>query len=120
MDLAYPLEPAQELGGVGIDPDHFGDLVGDTDLDQLVELLIDTPLEEIDQPLPSDVRTAATAQLLNLSELIQSVLELLSDLGQALKFGRFGLELIRRNDGEFFFTQLLQGREIGIDDLMQG
>jgi hypothetical protein len=48
MDLAHALEPAQEAGGVGIDPDHFGGLVGDTNLDKLVEFLVDTPFEEID------------------------------------------------------------------------
>ncbi len=78
MDLADALEPAQELCRVGVDPDHLGGLVGDADLDQLVQLLIDAAFEQVDQPLPGDVGTAAAPQLLDLVELVQSVLELLS------------------------------------------
>ena len=45
MDLADTFEPAQELRRVSIDPDHFGSLVGNGDLDQLVELLVDAAFE---------------------------------------------------------------------------
>ena len=65
MDLADALEPAQELRRVGIDPDHLGGLVGDADLDQLVELLVDAALEQIDQPSARrrrDGRGCATAR----------------------------------------------------------
>ena len=70
MDLADAFEPAQELRRVGVDPNHFGGLVGDAHLDQFVQLLIDATFEQIDQPLPGDVGTAATAQLLDLVELV--------------------------------------------------
>ena len=72
---------------VGIDPDHFGGLVGDADLDQLVQLLVDAALQQIDQPLPGDVGAAAAPQLLDLVELVESVLELRSDLLEALQLG---------------------------------
>ena len=83
MDLAHALEPAQELGRVGIDPDDLGGLVGNADLDQLVELLVDAAFEQIGQLLPGDVRAAAAAQLLDLAELVERALEFLPDFRQA-------------------------------------
>ena len=92
MDLADALEPAQELRRVGVDPDHFGGLVGDADLDQLVQLLVDAAFEQIDQPLPGDVGTAATAQLLDLVELVQRVLEFAAgSASRRVKLGGFRL-----------------------------
>ena len=119
MDLADALEPAQELCRVGVDPDHFGGLVGDADLDQFVQLLIDAALEQIDQPLPGDVGTAAAPQLLDLVELVQSVLKLAADLLEAGKLGGFGLLLLGPDDGELLVAQVLQRGEIGLDDLVQ-
>ena len=119
MDLADALEPAQELGGVGIDPDDLGGLVGHADFDQLVELLVDAALEQIDQPLPGDIGAAAAAQLLDLAELIERALELLPDLRQACELGGFGLAFVVADDGELSLGQGLERREIGIDHLVQ-
>ena len=119
MDLADAFEPAQELCRVGVDPDHFGGLVGDAHLDQFVQLLIDAAFEQIDQPLPGDVGTAATAQLLDLVELVQRVLEFAADLLQAGKLGGFGFLLLGPDDGELLVAQVLQRGEIGLDHLVQ-
>ncbi len=119
MDLADAFEPAQQPRRVGIDPDHFGGLVGHADLDQLVELLVDAALEQIDQPLPGDVGAPAALQLLDLAELIQRVLELLPDPGQPLKLGRFGLALVGADEGELFLAELLERRQVGFDHLVE-
>ena len=100
MDLADALEPAQQLGRVGIDPDDLGGLVGDGDLDQLVELLIDAALQQRDQVLPGDVGPATAPELFDLRQLIQSVLKLLLDLLQTIEFSRLGLELVGPDNGE--------------------
>ena len=76
MDLADPLELAQQPRGVGVDPHHLGGLVGDRDLDELVQLLVDAALEQGDQRRPGDVGTAAAAQLLDLAELVERVLDI--------------------------------------------
>ena len=72
VNLANPLEPAQERRGVGIDPDDLGGLVGNGDLDQLVELLVNSALEQVDQLLPGDVGPAAAPELLDLGELVRA------------------------------------------------
>jgi hypothetical protein len=46
MDLTDPLEPAQEPRRVGVDPINLGGLVGDSDLDKLIELLVDAALQK--------------------------------------------------------------------------
>ena len=46
MDLADLLEPAQKLRRIGIDPDDLSGLVGDGDLDELVQLLVDAALQQ--------------------------------------------------------------------------
>ena len=119
MDLADALEPAQELRGVGIDPDDLGGFVGHADLDQLVELLVDAALEQIGQPLPGNIGTAAAAQLLDLAELIERALEFLPDLRQACELSGFGLTFVLADDGELSLGQGLKRREIGIDHLVQ-
>ena len=78
--MAEALEPTQELRRVRVDPHHFSGLVGDGHLNQLVQLLVDAALEQLDQPSPGNVGTAAAAQLLDLAELVEGVLELLLDL----------------------------------------
>ena len=100
MDLADALEPAQQLGRVGIDPDDLGGLVGDGDLDQLVELLIDAALQQRDQVLPGDVGPATAPELFDLRQLIQSVLKLLLYLLQTIEFSRLGLEFVGPDNGE--------------------
>ena len=49
MDLADAFELTQEPRRVGVDPVDLGGFVGDPDLDQLVELLVDASLEERDK-----------------------------------------------------------------------
>ena len=46
------------------------------------------PLSSVDQVLPGDVGPAAAPELLDLGELIQSVLELLLDLLETIELGR--------------------------------
>ena len=78
MDLADALEPAQQPRRVGVDPDHLGGLVGDRDLDQLVELLVDATLQKGDQRCQA---TSGRPRLCNCStslELVERMLELLS------------------------------------------
>ena len=110
MDLADALEPAQEPGSVGIDPEHFGGLVGDGDLDQLVELLVDAAFEQFDQLLPGDVGPAAAAQLLDLGELIERVLVFVPDGCEPVDLGRFGALLVGPDDGQLFLGEVLERR----------
>src|SRR5262245_30257103 len=119
MDLAYALEPTQELGRVGVDPDDLGGLVGETDIDQPVQLLIDAASEQIVEFLPGDVRLAAAAQLLDLAELVERALEFLPDLRQPRELGGLGLPLVRIDDGELLFGKRLKRREIGFDYLVK-
>ena len=90
VDLADALEPAQQLCGVGVDPDHLGGLVGHADLDQLVELLVDAAFEEIDQPLPGDVGAAAAPQLLDFAQADPECAGTPVDLVRRIKFDGFG------------------------------
>src|SRR5262245_8395341 len=108
MDLAYALEPAQELGRVGVDPDDLGGLVGEADIDQPVQLLVDPASEEIGQLLPGNVRLAAAAQLFDLAELVERALEFLPDLCQPRKLGGFGPALIGIDDGKLPFGEGLK------------
>ena len=61
MDLTDALQPAQELGCVRIDPQHLGSLVGDGDLNEFVEFLVEAALQQSDQVLPGHVRPATAA-----------------------------------------------------------
>ncbi len=74
MDLTDPLEPAQQPRRVGVDPIDLGGLVGDRDLDQLVELLVDAALEKREQRRPGRVRPPPAAQLLDILELVERML----------------------------------------------
>src|SRR6188508_2470323 len=116
VNLADALEPAKELRCVGVDAEHLGGLVGDANLNELVKLLIDAAFEEIDQPLPGDIRSAAASQLLDFAELIQRVLVLLLDAIEAIEFGGFGLALLRPDHLELVRGKLLKLGEVRFDD----
>ena len=62
------------LAGVGVDPHDLGGLVGDRDIDELVQLLVDAALEQRDQGRPGDVGPAAAPQLLDLGKLVEGML----------------------------------------------
>ena len=119
VNLANPLESAQERRGVGIDPDDLGGFVGNGDLDQLVELLVDAALEQVDQLLPGDVGPAAAPELLDLGELVERVLELALDLVETLELDQFRLELVRRNDSELFLGEVPQRGKVRLDHLVE-
>ena len=107
------------MRGVGVDAEHLGGLVGDANLNELVKLLIDAAFEEIDQPLPGDIRPAAASQLLDFAELIQRVLVLLLDAIEAIELGGFGLALLRPDHVELALGKLLKFGEVRFDDLVQ-
>ena len=119
MNLTDPLKPAQQPRGIGIDPDDLGGLVGDRDLDQLVQLLVDAALEQSEQRRPGDIGAAAAAQLLHLAELIERVLKFALDGVQPVELGGFHPPLLGADHSELGLGEPIQLGEIGLDDLVQ-
>ena len=97
----------------------LGGLVGDGDLDELVQLLVDASFKECNQPLPRDVGTAAAAQLLDLAKLIERVLIFRLDGIEPLELGGFDPAFLGAHHGELGLGQLLELGEIGFDDLVK-
>ena len=119
MNLTDPLKPAQQPRGIGIDPDDLGGLVGDRDLDQLVQLLVDAALEQSEQRRPGDIGAAAAAQLLHLAELIERVLKFALDGVEPVELGSFHPAFLGADHGELGLGEPIELGEIGLDDLVQ-
>ena len=114
MDLADVLEPRKKTRCIGVDPQNFGGLVGDRDLDEPVELLVEAALHQFEQVLPSDVGPAAAAQLLDLVELIERLLEFRLDRCNPFELSGFGRAFVGTDKSKFLLGELFQGGKIGI------
>src|SRR5262245_58334686 len=99
MNLADGIEPAQQPCGISVDPYHLGSLVGDGDLDQLVQLLVDAALEQSKQRRPGDVRAPAAAQLLYFAQLIERALKFALDGVEPVEFGSLHPAFLRADHG---------------------
>ena len=119
MGLADLLEPGEQPCRIGIDSIDLGGLVGNRNLDQLVQLLVDAALEQRDQRRPGDVGPPAAAKLLDLGELVEGVLELGLDGGKPVHLCRLHPPFIGGHESKLRLGQALQLVEIGFDHLME-